>query len=713
MNKSISVIIPCHNVDKQILSFVHSIQDQVLNQDYLEFLFIDLSSTDKTWNTLLEVKALNENNINIIHCDTASNQESAYNLGILNAASDYVIFSSLFSPSWEIAYQLSQIQETFEFDLAIPKCINENTCAKQKSIDLSIMNFITFNDNSLLSIDSRETRQNLIITASIESSVFNKLFRKSFLTENNISFIENQWCGELLFLIQNYIYAKQIHIYDSNIYIDAYYNRRQISDINFDYIDVVKYCMEWWDILVTQNLFGKYYNELEFLFINECYLKNLMHLFDCSNSALMDSFSYLKKEIIKRNIDFKKNPYIPLFNSFCQLLFPLLEMSVSKNQLTQIKLNGKIYWNNITIYMATHVKFTAPKDIIYQPIQVGRANADDLGYLCDNIGVNISHLNRYYSELTALYWIWKNESTSDYVGLCHYRRYFINTNTQDPLTKKEYMQLLSEYDIIISEPIYLLDESFYTHYAKAHNSEDLKAVAYVLEQYYPEYAAYYNNLIYGKYTIIGNLFVTSKYLLDKYASWLFAVFDKVSKIIDPDIYDSYHKRVYGFLSEHLLMVWINANNLHWYGCNILISQEKPESITLRNNLYVAIVNQEYSNGIDHFKNYISNRPDVVLIDSDISQTILPLYVILYLGLTYPNTRFLNNIDSLSNLIERFKAVAYIISHLLTDCINEEDILILESYSMSLETLSELLTTADYYPEVSYYLMRYIENSVHP
>lgn len=56
-------------------------------------------------------------------------------------------------------------------------------------------------------------------------------------------------------------------------------------------------------------------------------------------------------------------------------------------------------------------------------LQVGAALTDDrMGVLTDDSGDNISDRNRDYSECSGLYWIWKNTSGQDYIGLEHYRR---------------------------------------------------------------------------------------------------------------------------------------------------------------------------------------------------------------------------------------------------------------------------------------------------
>lgn len=58
------------------------------------------------------------------------------------------------------------------------------------------------------------------------------------------------------------------------------------------------------------------------------------------------------------------------------------------------------------------------------PIQVGSEySKEDLGITRDNTNDNISSLNPYYCELTALYYLWKNIKGYKYYGLCHYRRF--------------------------------------------------------------------------------------------------------------------------------------------------------------------------------------------------------------------------------------------------------------------------------------------------
>ena len=63
------------------------------------------------------------------------------------------------------------------------------------------------------------------------------------------------------------------------------------------------------------------------------------------------------------------------------------------------------------------------QDVILKAFELSETEKSmfsNLGFLLDDFGDNISHVNRYFGQLTGLYWTWKN-STDPYVGTCTYR----------------------------------------------------------------------------------------------------------------------------------------------------------------------------------------------------------------------------------------------------------------------------------------------------
>lgn len=78
----------------------------------------------------------------------------------------------------------------------------------------------------------------------------------------------------------------------------------------------------------------------------------------------------------------------------------------------------------VKILVAHHKPGLVISNNVYMPIQVGKEKSTyDLNIIGDNEGDNISLYNPVFCEMTAVYWAWKNLS-ADYIGLCHYRRYF-------------------------------------------------------------------------------------------------------------------------------------------------------------------------------------------------------------------------------------------------------------------------------------------------
>ncbi|WP_214803665.1 MULTISPECIES: DUF4422 domain-containing protein [unclassified Exiguobacterium] len=204
------------------------------------------------------------------------------------------------------------------------------------------------------------------------------------------------------------------------------------------------------------------------------------------------------------------------------------------------------------IYVATHKQYQMPNDSIYMPIHVGKKNSQkDFGYLGDDTNYNISEKNSKYCELTALYWLWKN-SDADIVGLVHYRRLFVNKKG-NILSESEINSFLNKADIIVAKKRNYYIETVESHYSNAHFKKDLILLREVLES---EDRVYFDNLMKQRELHLYNMVICKKDILNEYCEWLFPILEKLEFKIDTKNYDSYQKRVIGFLAERLFNVWL-------------------------------------------------------------------------------------------------------------------------------------------------------------
>ena len=186
-----------------------------------------------------------------------------------------------------------------------------------------------------------------------------------------------------------------------------------------------------------------------------------------------------------------------------------------------------------------------------QSIQVG---ADlSLNVICDvrdNTGDNISKKNKEYCELTALYWIWKNDN-SDYVGLSHYRRKF-------DLTEYEAGQLsASDIDVLVTVPMINL-RTVREQYAADHNINDWDIMLDAIKKLYPEYYKTANQIQNGYYYYPYNMLIARKNIFDDYCEWLFNILDYCESKIKV-VVDNYQRRYAGFLAERLMTIYFVHN----------------------------------------------------------------------------------------------------------------------------------------------------------
>lgn len=204
-----------------------------------------------------------------------------------------------------------------------------------------------------------------------------------------------------------------------------------------------------------------------------------------------------------------------------------------------------------------------PSDSLYLPVFVGKEIHPDVNktFQGDNTGDNISVKNPNYNELTALYWGWENLEV-DGMGLVHYRRYLSlkgGKSFDNILTMDESKKLLSKYDVILPKRRNYYIETNKSHYLHVHEKEPLEVMTKVIKQDYPEYVPAMEKVFNRTWAHMFNMFIMKKKVLNEYCTWLFDILSKVEDQIDIREYTSYEKRVYGFLSELMLDIWLETH----------------------------------------------------------------------------------------------------------------------------------------------------------
>ncbi len=237
----------------------------------------------------------------------------------------------------------------------------------------------------------------------------------------------------------------------------------------------------------------------------------------------------------------------------------------------------------IQIVVAAHKPYRMPKDPVYLPVQAGRALHEPLAWQGDDTGENISAKNGEYCELTCLYWAWKNLD-ADAAGMCHYRRYFAGRRTgpkwERILTGEQAERLLERAPVLLPKPRrYYIDTNF-GEYSHAHNGDDLAEARKILAERSPAAAEAYDRVMARTWGHRFNMFVMKREQLDRYCAWIFDILFELERRIDISDYDPYNRRVFGFISERLLDVWLEAEHIQYLDVPVvnLESQHWPRKI---------------------------------------------------------------------------------------------------------------------------------------
>lgn len=250
---------------------------------------------------------------------------------------------------------------------------------------------------------------------------------------------------------------------------------------------------------------------------------------------------------------------------------------------------------NINIFVACHKPTYVLKNPCIVPIQVGTALTDwrGSGMKYDNTGDNISAKNPDYCELTAQYWVWKQEKC-DYYGFFHYRRYLafdkIYPVASDGALKEKkaicpyielddikenlsayrldearIQQVIADYDLItvLRERI---NTTVYRQFCQYHQKESLDSVLRIAVRKYPQYEAAAKQYMESKEIYYMNMYIMKKTLFQEYMTWIFDILGEYELENEQGGNLTKEPRMMGYLAERLFGIFYTYQREHGIPC---------------------------------------------------------------------------------------------------------------------------------------------------
>lgn len=313
--KKVSVIIPVYNVEKYIKKCLDSLVNQTLSD--IEIIVVNDGTPDNSQIIIDEyVKNYPDKVISIVKEN--GGQGSARNIGLGKATGEYIGYVDS-----DDYVELNMYEELYDK-------------AKENDSDIIICgnNIVYENNYKKISEINYDNKYNNFENAFFgKMAVWNKLYKKEILINNNIKFKEKVWYEDFAFTLKTLVNAKTIAFLDKSLYN---YLWREGSTMNNNNVKRNLEILDAFDdirnYLISNDLLNNYNSYLEFNAINHIYISTIVRVINANVS------NDLKKEVIDKLLeymnsnfkDFKNNKYIKTLSRNRKIIYYLIKLRLYK-----------------------------------------------------------------------------------------------------------------------------------------------------------------------------------------------------------------------------------------------------------------------------------------------------------------------------------------------------------------------------------------------
>ena len=199
MDYKVTVIIPTYNAENAILRTVESVKNQTMGFENIELIIVDDGSKDGTRDILRDLDENYENIKCFFPEGNSGTPGRGRNIGILNSNSDFIMFldsdDAYVSNMCEVMYDLIDSTDS-NVVMCNHKIIKNNNFSnyEEENSDFSYVKVNPKNDEKIF----------------LDGYMWNKIFRKDFLTKFGIDCLEGCWGEDSHFCINSYINSEEL-----------------------------------------------------------------------------------------------------------------------------------------------------------------------------------------------------------------------------------------------------------------------------------------------------------------------------------------------------------------------------------------------------------------------------------------------------------------------------------------------------------------------
>lgn len=321
-NKVLSIIIPVYNVQDYVEKCLDSLINQTLKN--IEVIIIDDGSTDKTGEIVDTYKQKYPDLFKVFHKKNEG-VSIARNVGLENVTGEYIGF---LDPDDWVSYDMYEKL----YQVAI-----KNNCDIVACDTLAI-----YPDKKVLiesHINETSTIEDLMLNAY--AVLWNKIYKREIIGEVKFKqVIGMNFCEDVRFLYMVYPQIKKIGVIH-----EALHNYLQRSgSLTYVYNEKLYQLIDSLDDIVSyykeQNLYEKYYDELEYSYVRYLFATFIKRLAKTKNKVEFDRGVNFVLDKVNTNFpNYKKNKYIKKLNGkslylkYFNKFFAKLVFNYEKNKL--------------------------------------------------------------------------------------------------------------------------------------------------------------------------------------------------------------------------------------------------------------------------------------------------------------------------------------------------------------------------------------------